>query len=156
MADLDLHPIYERAVAALERCPECGGKLEHDEIDNGVGMQQVGPDHCGRCDWFDSRATMFDETDPEDEELPHRRLARDAWALVDEVRRLRGLLRDLGDAARTSYREAIDAVDRELGGSTEMDRKDEVDRLRAALTAIVAMPIENSHAIAAAALKEQP
>lgn len=32
-----------------EPCPYCGTPTEADEVDNGVGMQQVGPRGCPAC-----------------------------------------------------------------------------------------------------------
>ena len=31
-------------------CPVCGGELEHDEVDIGVGVQ-YGPEYCIDCGW---------------------------------------------------------------------------------------------------------
>ena len=32
------------------KCPMCGGKLDHDEVDIGVGVQW-GPEFCIDCGW---------------------------------------------------------------------------------------------------------
>lgn len=34
-------------------CPICGQQAECDEVDNGVGMQQVGPYGCPDCLWVE-------------------------------------------------------------------------------------------------------
>ena len=31
-------------------CPVCGGELNHDEVDIGVGVQH-GPEYCIDCGW---------------------------------------------------------------------------------------------------------
>jgi hypothetical protein len=33
------------------KCPQCSGECERDEVDNGVGMEAVGPWGCPDCYW---------------------------------------------------------------------------------------------------------
>lgn len=35
------------------KCPKCGGPCERDEVDNGVGMQPIGPWGCPNCHWVE-------------------------------------------------------------------------------------------------------
>lgn len=34
-----------------DKCPECGARLECDEVDIGVGVLK-GPPHCDDCLWY--------------------------------------------------------------------------------------------------------
>jgi len=36
-------------------CPQCGGELECDMVDIGVGEMQVGPWGCPACHWFEGK-----------------------------------------------------------------------------------------------------
>lgn len=36
------------------KCPKCGGEAEHDQVDNGIGMQQCGPWNCPACQWVEA------------------------------------------------------------------------------------------------------
>jgi hypothetical protein len=47
-------------------CPYCGGTMECDEVDVGVGVQQSGPYGCSNCHavqvrWEDRNAPELDE-----------------------------------------------------------------------------------------------
>lgn len=46
-----------RTALSDQRCPECGGALERDEVDVGVGVQ-VGPSRCDSCGWTESGLTL--------------------------------------------------------------------------------------------------
>jgi hypothetical protein len=37
----------------MMQCPKCGSECERDEVDNGVGMQAVGPWGCPECYWVE-------------------------------------------------------------------------------------------------------
>jgi hypothetical protein len=42
------------------KCPNCGAECERDEVDNGVGMEAVGPWGCHECGWVEDRKTLED------------------------------------------------------------------------------------------------
>lgn len=61
-------------------CPVCGGALDHDEVDIGVGTM-VGPSFCIDCGWSDSDGdeTPFDsyeEPESDDDEAAVARKRR--------------------------------------------------------------------------------
>lgn len=43
------------------KCPKCGGEMECDEVDNGVGMQQVGPYGCPACHYVEDSLQFLDD-----------------------------------------------------------------------------------------------
>lgn len=47
----------------VNRCPRCGGEVERDEVDNGVGMEAVGPWGCPDCHWVELRPEIDDDPD---------------------------------------------------------------------------------------------
>lgn len=47
------------------KCPNCGSECERDEVDNGVGMQAVGPWGCFECHWVEGRDVEPPEPDGE-------------------------------------------------------------------------------------------
>lgn len=67
------------------KCPECGGEnVERDEVDNGVGMQPVGPWGCLDCGWVETwgRSPLEDVFDILDDLDAHQR--RDDETMSDE------------------------------------------------------------------------
>lgn len=42
------------------KCPQCGESCERDEIDNGVGMEAVGPWGCRSCNWVEDLTDLND------------------------------------------------------------------------------------------------
>jgi len=50
-----------------EVCPECGGELEHDEVDIGVGTEQ-GPPYCTDCGWTPDAADELEDEDVDEDE----------------------------------------------------------------------------------------
>lgn len=46
------------------QCPRCGGELECDMVDNGVGMEQCGPYGCPACHYVEPRLTLADDEPP--------------------------------------------------------------------------------------------
>lgn len=47
------------------KCPQCGCECERDEVDNGIGMEAVGPWGCPECHWVQTRMEI-DLVDPLD------------------------------------------------------------------------------------------
>ncbi len=43
------------------RCPNCDEEMERDEVDNGVGMQAVGPWGCAACHYVEDRGDTLAE-----------------------------------------------------------------------------------------------
>lgn len=80
ISDEKLAELERLAVDVRRGCPICGGPLTHDEVDNGVGMQQCGPDGCDQCQ------IVIGEWDaPPIEPSPAFRLGREVPALVAEI-----------------------------------------------------------------------
>ena len=44
-------------------CPQCGSECERDEVDNGVGMEAVGPWGCPNCHWVEDRPKWLVDSD---------------------------------------------------------------------------------------------
>lgn len=42
-------------------CPRCGEDAKADFVDNGVGMQQVGPFGCEACGWAEQPPYLSNE-----------------------------------------------------------------------------------------------
>lgn len=43
------------------KCPQCGSECERDEVDNGVGLEAVGPWGCPECQWFEEQLELLVE-----------------------------------------------------------------------------------------------
>ena len=50
-----------------EYCPECGGDLERDDVDDGGGMEAVGSWGCPDCHWVEGEPLICTCGHPEDQ-----------------------------------------------------------------------------------------